>query len=91
MKAKPKKAPKYFEKFMLAFATIEPLATIPQIYQIWTNGNTSGVSLITWSIYTLTSGIWLIYGIKTKDKPVLLSGLLWTSTEALVVIGILIR
>jgi MtN3 and saliva related transmembrane protein len=79
----------YFEKFMLVFATIEPLATIPQIYRIWSDKSTSGVALITWIFYTIASCIWLAYGIKTKDKPIIVSGILWTSTQALVVIGIL--
>lgn len=74
---------------MLVFAIVEPLATIPQIYQIWSSDNKSGVSLATWIFYTITSCIWLVYGIKNKDKPIIVSGVLWTSTQALVVIGIL--
>lgn len=74
---------------MLVFATVEPLATIPQIYKTWSTGNTAGVSLITWVFYTLTSSIWLVYGIKSKDKPIIISGLLWSATQALVVIGII--
>lgn len=77
-----------FEKFMLVFATVEPLATIPQIYKIWSTGDTSGVSLVTWIFYAITSAIWLVYGIKSKDKPIILSGLLWSATQVLVVIGI---
>jgi len=80
-----------FEKFMLIFALIEPLATIPQIYNIWIYKDTSGVSLVTWTFYSLTSFIWLLYGIKTTDKPIIASGALWSTTQILVVIGILVR
>ncbi|MDO8591358.1 MAG: SemiSWEET family transporter [bacterium] len=86
---KQKTTKNYFEKFMLVFATIEPLATIPQIYQIWFSEDSSGVSLATWIFYTITSCIWLVYGIMRKDKPIIVSGVLWTSTQAVVVIGIL--
>ena len=75
---------------MLVFATVEPIATIPQILEIWKNNNTVGVSLLTWFFYTLTSCIWLIYGIMRKDKPLIVSGVLWVTSQGLVVIGLLI-
>jgi uncharacterized protein with PQ loop repeat len=89
VKSKPAKS--VFEKFMLVFATVEPLATIPQIYSIWTSSSAPGVSLTTWVFYTITSFIWLAYGIRGKDTPIIISGLLWSSTQALVVIGLLTR
>jgi len=76
---------------MLIFALIEPLATIPQIYNIWIYKDTSGVSLATWTFYSLTYFIWLLYGIKTTDKPIIASDALWSTTQILVVIGILVR
>ena len=80
---------KLFERFMLLFATVEPLATVPQIIEVWSNKNAGGVSLMTWSFYSLTSAVWLYYGIRIKDKPIIISGVLWVSSQALVVIGIL--
>lgn len=75
---------------MLIFATIEPIATIPQIIEIYKNENTGGVSLVTWSLYTLSSCIWLYYGIYRKDRPLIVSGFLWVFSQALVVIGLLL-
>jgi uncharacterized protein with PQ loop repeat len=80
---------KLFERFMLVFATVEPLATVPQIVQIWSGTDTSGVSLITWFFYTVTSTIWLVYGFKIKAKPIIISGILWVASQGLVVIGLL--
>lgn len=80
-----------FERFMIVFATAEPLATIPQIVQVWSSADTSGVSLATWFFYTITSSIWLAYGFKIKDKPIIISGGLWVTSQALVVIGLLAR
>jgi uncharacterized protein with PQ loop repeat len=79
----------HFEKFMLIFATVEPIATIPQIIEVWEKGNIEGVSLTTWLFYTLTSFVWLIYGITKKDKPLIISGTLWMISQSLVVLGIL--
>jgi len=82
---------KQFEKFMLVFATVEPIATIPQIIEVWKVEGSQGVSLITWFFYTLTSCIWLTYGLIKKDKPLILSGFLWVASQGLVVIGLLFR
>ena len=81
---------KLFEKFMLVFATVEPIATIPQIIEVWRHSNSTGVSLATWFFYTLTSFIWLAYGIIKNDKPLIVSGMLWVTSQGLVVVGILI-
>lgn len=81
----------HFEKFMIVFATVEPIATIPQILQIWGGHNTEGVSLLTWSFYTATSVIWLVYGLLKKDKPLIVSGALWVASQSIVVVGILVR
>jgi uncharacterized protein with PQ loop repeat len=80
----------HIEKFMIVFATIEPIATIPQIIEIWVRHNTSGVSLATWLFYSLTSCIWLAYGIIKKDKPLIASGALWSISQAIVVVGLLV-
>lgn len=80
----------HVEKFMLVFAIIEPIATIPQILEIWVRHNTSGVSLETWLFYTLTSCIWLAYGIYKKDRPLIASGAIWSTSQAIVVIGLLV-
>jgi uncharacterized protein with PQ loop repeat len=79
----------HFEKFMIVFAVVEPIATIPQILKIWVDGNTSGVSLVTWIFYSLTSFIWLAYGLIKKDTPLIVSGSLWCASQGLVVIGII--
>jgi uncharacterized protein with PQ loop repeat len=82
---------KLFERFMLVFATVEPLATVPQIIQIWSGNSTAGVSLSTWFFYTITSTIWLVYGFKINDKPIIVSGVLWVFSQGLVVVGILLN
>lgn len=81
---------KLFERFMLLFATIEPIATIPQILEIWQHKNIEGVSMLTWFFYMLTSCVWLIYGIIRKDKPLIVSGVLWVASQGLVVIGLMV-
>jgi len=89
--ASVKKETKLFEKFMMVFALVEPLATVPQIFQVWSKNNVSGVSLVTWFIYMITACVWLIHGIRIKDKPIIISGFFWALTQGLVVLGILVH
>ena len=80
-----------FDKFVLFLAVVEPLTTIPQIYQVWIKGQTAGVSALTWALYCLVEMIWLIYGIKKKDKAVIAASLAWGIVELVVAIGAVIK
>jgi len=65
--------------------------TLPQIYQIFSTKNAQGVSLLTWAFYCASSAVWLLYGIKIKDKPLIIASFLWLVVESMVVYGILIH
>lgn len=76
------------DKVVLAIAFIEPLTTTGQIYQIYKNKDATGNSLVTWTFFALSAVIWLIYSIKLKNKPLIISSLLWLITESVVVFEI---
>jgi MtN3 and saliva related transmembrane protein len=88
-KSKKQKKRDRFRSFMIFVAVVEPLTTLPQIYQVWVNNQVAGVSLLTWSLYVIVSCIWIMYGIKIKDTPVLVASFLWFITEILVVLGVI--
>jgi len=64
-----------------------PVMTIPQIYDVWTSKSPS-VSELTWASYIIIAVIWLYYGIVHKEKPIILSNVLWIVAEAAVLIGL---
>lgn len=72
---------------VLAIAIIEPMLTIPQIYEIWVNNNAGGVSSLTWGLYTIPAIVWLMYGMQLKDKPLVISSTLWIGMELIVFTG----
>ncbi len=78
------------KRSVLAIAVIEPVMTLPQIYEIWIKQETEGVSTATWGMYISAAIIWLLYGLQLKDKPLIISSILWIITESAVVIGSLI-
>lgn len=69
---------------------IGPLATIPQLYEVWIRQNADGVSLVTWSVFILLSFFWLHYAIRHKEKPLIVGQGMWVVMQILVVIGVLL-
>lgn len=88
VKSKKRKKRDYFQSFMLVVAVIEPSTTLPQIYEIWVRHQTAGVSTLTWGLFALVAFFWVFYGLKIKDKPVLIASCLWVIMELAVVFGI---
>ena len=78
------------DRFMLFIAVIGPASDIPQIYQIYTTHDASGVSLLTFTFYIATAVLWLVYALVHHQKPLILSSLAWMTTETIIVLGILL-
>jgi uncharacterized protein with PQ loop repeat len=72
------------------FGIAGPLFSIPQLYQIWSTQDAVGVSLLSWSAFTIGSMFWLTYGIVHKEKPIIISQTLWFILQLTIVIGILL-
>ncbi len=64
-------------------------ATIPQIIKIYSTHDAGGVSLLTWSMYTLFDIPWVIYAIVHKERPLVVCYSLWFFFNTTVVIGVL--
>lgn len=75
--------------FIYAVALLSPIMTLPQVTQIWIEKNVAGVSLLTWSSYTVFAVFWLTYGLIHREKPIILSNILGGSLNLIIVAGIL--
>lgn len=87
----PNKWKNLLDKIIYVVGVLSPLMTIPQLFKIWAEQNTSGVSLISWSWYLTASVVWLMYSLAHKEKPLILNSALWVITETFIVIGLLMR
>jgi MtN3 and saliva related transmembrane protein len=85
-----KKVSSNFERFVLLIAIIEPLSTIPQIYDVFTSKNAQSLSLLSWLLFAGASMVWLVYGVKIKSMPLIASSILWITTEVLLMVGIVL-
>jgi len=84
------KGVRFLDKIMLLIAVAAPIMTIPQITKIYLLKNAAGVSTITWGAYILLNVPWLIYGFVHKEKPIIISTILWLIINTLVLVGALI-
>ena len=66
-----------------------PLMTLPQIYSIWTK-HEKGVSLLSWSAYLVTGFIWLAYGIKHREIPIIILQITWIALDLAIIAGLLL-
>ena len=74
-------------RMVYVVAFLQPFVTIPQVYTIWAK-HEKGASLLTWGAYLACSVIWFLYALKIKDKPLIITYILWLVFESLVVVGL---
>jgi MtN3 and saliva related transmembrane protein len=86
----PKALTRFLDHTMVFIATAGPIAALPQVFDTFFTKNVSGLSLMTWSLWTMLSGVWLLYGILHKETPIIVSNVLYIALQGLVVIAILI-
>ena len=67
---------------------ISPAATLPQIYLVYSTQSSVGVSLFMWTAYNVVSAILLMYGIRHKLKPIIISQILWLIVQTPMMIAV---
>lgn len=67
-----------------------PIMTLPQLIEVFA-GNTAGVSLLTWSMYTLMSLIFAIYGVVTREKILMIAYIPMFIIEVGIIAGLLMN
>lgn len=65
-----------------------PLSALPQLFQIM-HGNSAGVSVISWLSFFTCAALFLVYGLRRKVMPMIVSNSLWVVIDALVVASLL--
>ena len=80
---------KIYDNFMFVAASVAPILGLPQLFKIWTEQSAVGLSLVSWSAFTVISSLWIIYGFLHKSKPIIISSIAWLVIHSFVVIGIL--
>ena len=53
------------------FGVVNGLANFPQIYKIFKRKSAHDISVLTYSLLTVGSFIWILYGIEIMNTPIL--------------------
>mgnify|MGYP001612382710 FL=1 len=75
------------DKAVYAVGILGPIMTIPQILLIYTNRDASGGAAISWFMWTLFTIPWILYGLVHRERPIVITYLLWFFTNMIVFIG----
>lgn len=74
---------------MYVAAFIMPLTNLPQIIQLYQTQVATGLSLQTWVMYLVFGLIPLLYAINNNIKPLIITNVLWTLINIVMIVGIL--
>ncbi len=86
----PDKWKNLMDKFVYVIAVIGPFITLPQVFKIWVNQSANGISIFSWTGYSLAAGFWLLYGVIHKEKPIIFANITCLIMNLAVLIGALI-
>jgi uncharacterized protein with PQ loop repeat len=86
----PNKWKKLMDHLIYVIVFVGPIMTIPQVTKIWIEKNATGVSAISWLTYFVTAVFWLIYATMHKEKPLIVSSVIWVFLDILIVVGTLV-
>ena len=87
-KSKHPKKDTRFDRLVLFISILYPLSAVPQLIGIF-EGNIAGVSIYSWTGFLVCASLFLIYGLRHKVWPMILSNTLWVMVDSLVVIAML--
>lgn len=79
------------EKLLPALSIFTMALTVPQVWSVWAEGNTSGVSLLSWGAYFIAACLWLVDGLRKHDKTIWVACIGWVLLDGAVFIGVLLR
>lgn len=78
---------KLLSQLVFVVSVVYPMSAIPQLIKI-IQGDAHGVSVISWLSFFLCAGLFLIYGLRHKVMPMIVSNILWVVIDGLVVISL---
>ena len=76
-------------RLLRVFSVLTMLMTVPQVVTVWSGAGVGGVSVSTWLFYLLSAILWLVYGVRKRDKTIYLACIGWILLDAAIVIGVL--
>jgi uncharacterized protein with PQ loop repeat len=81
----------FLDKLIYIAAVTSIAANLPQLLKIWVDHASSGVSLISWATFFVSSLFWIFYGYVHKSVPLIILNASVALVQLFIVIGIIIK
>jgi hypothetical protein len=81
----------WLEKVIPVLSVFTMVMTVPQVWAVWVDGDTAGVSLLSWGAYLLSGLLWFFHGLRKRDRTIWVACIGWIVLDAAVVAGVLWR
>ncbi|HEY8048388.1 MAG TPA: hypothetical protein VIE63_04390 [Ramlibacter sp.] len=81
----------WLDKILPVLSIFTMALTVPQVWGVWVDHQTAGVSLLSWGAYTFAACLWLVDGLRKKDKTIWVACIGWIVLDAAVFIGVLVQ
>ncbi|MBT6068848.1 hypothetical protein HOG48_03760 [Candidatus Peregrinibacteria bacterium] len=78
------------DRAMLFIAIVGPLFNIPQIAKIYIGQEVAGLAITTYILLLTMKIPWITYALVHKEKPLLITSILWACSHISIIVGILI-
>ena len=86
----PYKKIRMLDKVIYVAGIVGPLMMIPQIIKIFITKDAEGVSLLSYAAFVILSFVWFSYGVVHKEKPIIITHILWAACHITIVVGVLL-
>jgi len=83
--------PGLLERILPVLSVFTMVMTVPQVWSVWVQGRTAGVSLLSWGAYLVSACLWFFYGLGKRDKTIYVACVGWVLLDGAVVAGVLWR
>lgn len=81
---------RFLDKIIFVAGVAGPVATIPQIVNIYGSQSAGNVSPVTFGTYALFNLVWILYGLAHREPPIVLTYCLWFAVNIIVCVGAII-
>jgi hypothetical protein len=79
----------HVNKAVMALGVVYPMATAPQVYNVWVLRHTAGFSGLTSGVGLAMAIMWTLYGVLHHNRTIWVINVLWIGLHAAMVVGLL--
>ena len=81
---------RFLDRLLVVIAVVGPLVSIPQLWAVYSTHDAANISFFSWGLWALFNLVWLTYGIVHKEKPIIITYILWFFVNSAMAVAALI-